>query len=77
MASDGRVHRALVLLNHSVDNGLVAPRDGVLLELFGQAAVGQVVFTGDDHPGGVHVDAVDNSGAHDPVDTRELAAAVV
>ena len=71
VSADGGVHRAAVLPEAAHRHRLVGPGQTVVLELGGQGQVGPVVFGGDDKPGGVPVDAVDDAGAQLPVDSRQ------
>ena len=46
-------------------------------QLLGDALMGKIVLADDQDPRGVHIDAVDDSGAHHPVDSREISSAVI
>ena len=71
VAADGGVYRAAVLLQAPHRHRLIGPGQGVVLELGGQGQVGAVVFGGDDEPGGVPVDAVDDAGPQLAVDSGQ------
>ena len=72
-----RVHGAPILLQCANDHRFVGARQGVVLQLCGQAQVGPVIFRHNEQAGGVLVDAVDNARAKGTADPRKAAAAVV
>ena len=77
MAANGRVHGPLILCNDAMDNRLVPAGNGVFLELGSDGAVGHIIFTRYDDPGGIHVDPVHDARPHDAVDTGQLVLTMV
>ena len=76
MAADGGGDRPLVLPQPPDGNGLVDPRQGVVLELLRQGQMGLVVLGGDQQAAGVPVDPVDDAWAQLPVDAGQGIPAV-
>ena len=68
MAPDGRVYPSLIFFQISADNGPVAPRNRMGLQLFCQRIMSAVIFAGNQHSRGILVDSVDDSGAQHSVD---------
>ena len=76
MAPDGRVYPSLIFFQISADNGPVAPRNRMGLQLFCQRIMSAVIFAGNQHSRGILVDSVDDSGAQHSVDAGKLSPAV-
>ena len=77
MTANGGVYDTLVLLHHSMDNGLVPSGYGMLLQLGGNGIVGLVILAGDEDTSGIHVNAVDDPRTQDTVDPGQILPAVV
>ena len=77
MAGDGGIHGAGLRSEAAHHDGLVGARQGVVLELLGQAQVSHIVFGRDDESAGVSVDTVDDTWPQLAVDAGEGIAAGV
>ena len=77
MAADGGIHCAGILADAAINHRLIHAAEAMVAELIGKEAVGKIVFGNDEQTGGIHIDAVDNSGALFPADAAEAIAAVI
>ena len=76
MPPHGRLDPAPIRLRIAVDEGLVGLFHLVALELSGQPPVGRIGFRHHEKAGGPLVETVDDPGAQDAADPREVAAMV-
>ncbi len=77
MAGDGGFDRALVGSDLAAGKGEIDFIDLSGAELAGKGRMSEIVFRCDDAAAGIPVQAMHNSGAGDPADPAEFAAAVV
>ena len=66
MPPDRRIHRAVILFQVPVDNGLVNPGETVLFNLLSKLLVGKIILCHNQQTAGIFVDAVKNTGTHHP-----------
>lgn len=76
MPSDRCVDSALFLMQTAYGDGLVDPRDGVLLQPRCQCQMSLVVLSNNQQAAGVLVNTVNNARANDAAYPRERVAAV-
>ena len=70
------INSAGVLMHSTAQQRNIRAADCVFLDICGKRCVGCVVFGDNEQTGGIFVNAVDDSGTHDPADPGKAASAM-
>ena len=77
VAAEVGFHKALVLFQVAVDDGMIDAVDAVHAELRAERLVRGIVFSHDQQSAGVLINTVDDTGPDRPADTRKLPGAMI